>query len=151
VPSQRCCNASAAGPTPGAAAPRVGLVTTGTPTPTRQTLTRAGCLALLAPGGHGRVAATMRAVPVIIPVAFNVFGEDVVFGPGPGDDLSRAIENSVVAFEADHLGDDGRGDWGVHVTGVARTLTGGEDGHRFRLSSEIITGWHAIGAGSVSG
>ena len=86
----------------------------------------------------------MRAVPVIIPVTFDIFGEDVVFGPGPGDNLARAIANSVVAFEADHLASDGHADWGVHVTGVARMLRGGEDAHGFRLSSEIITGWPAV-------
>jgi hypothetical protein len=85
----------------------------------------------------------MRAVPVIIPVSFKVFGEDVMFTPGPGDGLSRAIANSVVAFETDHLGGDGGARWDVHVTGVARRLAGGEDAHGFRLSSEVIAGWRA--------
>ena len=97
----------------------------GTPRPalTRQSLDRAACLELLAPGGHGRVAATMRAVPVIIPVTFTLFGEDLMFSPGSGPDVARAVADSVVAFETDAIGPDGCAVWDVHVTGVARTLT----------------------------
>lgn len=105
------------------------------------TLARAACLALLAPGGHGRVAATMRAVPIIIPVTFVILGEDVVFSPGVGPGLSRAVADSVVAFEADQVGSDGQALWEVHVTGVARALTQTTNAPDFRLSSEIIAGW----------
>jgi nitroimidazol reductase NimA-like FMN-containing flavoprotein (pyridoxamine 5'-phosphate oxidase superfamily) len=127
---------STTSPTPDASAP--GLVAF-----TRQPLARAACLALLAPGGHGRIASTMRAVPVIIPVTFSLFGDDIVFSPGLGDGLSRAIANSVVAFGTDHVGSDGRAIWNVHVTGVARPLAHGRQAPGFRLSSEIITGWQA--------
>lgn len=108
----------------------------------RQSLTRAACLALLAPGGHGRVAATMRAVPVIIPVRFALAGDDVVFSPGPGEHLVRAVANSVVAFETDHVGPDGLASWGVHVTGVATTMATQEGREaRFRLSCDVLSGW----------
>ncbi|MDQ6614653.1 MAG: pyridoxamine 5'-phosphate oxidase family protein [Actinomycetota bacterium] len=110
---------------------------------TRQPLTRAACLALLALGGDGRVAATKRSLPIIIPVRFTLFGDDIVFSPGPGESLSPAIANSVVAFQADHIGSDGTALWGVHVTAVARTLADGPEAPTFRLSSEIITGWRA--------
>jgi nitroimidazol reductase NimA-like FMN-containing flavoprotein (pyridoxamine 5'-phosphate oxidase superfamily) len=113
--------------------------------PTRRPLTRAVCLALLAPGGHGRVAATMRAVPIIIPVSFTLVGEDIVFRPGMGEGLSRAVADSVVAFEADHVGSDGRATWGVHVTGMARTFTRASHAPDFRLSTEIVTGWREGG------
>jgi hypothetical protein len=82
----------------------------------------------------------MRAVPVIIPVRFIVFGEDVIFTPGPGAGVSRAIEDAVVAFETDGLGDDGRPLWEVHVTGVARAFTQAPRASAFRLSAEIMTG-----------
>jgi nitroimidazol reductase NimA-like FMN-containing flavoprotein (pyridoxamine 5'-phosphate oxidase superfamily) len=111
----------------------------------RQSLTRAACLELLARGGHGRVAATMRAVPIIIPVSFKLLGEDVIFSPGLGEGLSRAIANSVVAFETDEVGSDGRALWDVHVTGVARTFTDAKEAPGFRLPSEIVTGWRAGG------
>jgi len=110
---------------------------------TETSLTRAACLALLAPGGRGRVAATMKAAPIIIPVTFSLFGEDVVFSPGGSDVLSRAVKNSVVAFETDHVDGDGRTVWDVHVTGVAGTFAGEGEQPGFRLSSEVMTGWRA--------
>jgi hypothetical protein len=94
----------------------------------------------------------MRAVPIIIPVTFALLGEDVVFNPGSGEGLARAVANSVVAFETDHVGPDGDALWAVHVTGMARTLScegsGGSEGSDaqapvFRLSSELISGSRA--------
>ena len=109
--------------------------------PPRRSLNRAACLELLAPGGHGRVAATMRAVPVIIPVTFTLFGEDIMISPGAQPDMARAVAGAVVAFETDAIGPDGCAVWDVHVTGVARTLTPDTEPRRFRLSSEVISGW----------
>jgi nitroimidazol reductase NimA-like FMN-containing flavoprotein (pyridoxamine 5'-phosphate oxidase superfamily) len=130
-----------AGTTPNAEAPGAGALSQ--QTVARQSLSRADCLALLAPGGHGRVAATMRAIPIIIPVSFAVFGEDIVFSAAGVQDAAQAVTNSVVAFEVDHIGSGGRARWDVHVTGVARTVTGEPATPSFRLSSEIMTGWRA--------
>jgi uncharacterized protein len=124
-------------------APKLGIMVPIRDLSTRRPLTRASCLALLGPGGHGRVAATMRAVPVIIPVSFTLFGEDLVLRLGLEADLSRAVSNSVVAFETDHVGSDGLLRWGVHVTGVARRLSDESVEPSFRLSSEIATGWRS--------
>jgi hypothetical protein len=85
----------------------------------------------------------MRAVPIIIPVRFVLFGADVVLSPGPGAGLSRAIEDAVVAFETDGIGDDGRPLWDVHVTGVARAFNEAPGLFGFRLSTEIMTGWQS--------
>jgi len=130
---------ASAGPTPDAAEAG-GLAPGPRGGPARIPLGRAACLALLAPGGHGRVAATMRAVPIIVPVSFTLIGEDVAFSPGLGEGLTRAIANSVIAFEADEVLPDGRRHWEVHVTGVARKLVHGAAASSFRLSSEIIVG-----------
>jgi hypothetical protein len=118
----------------------------------RESISRSECLALLASGGHGRVAASMRAVPVILSVRFALLGDDLAFSPGQGDDLARAVTNSVIAFETDHVDAQGLPQWGVHVTGVARASTGSPEGPptddaenlRFRLSPEIIWGWRAV-------
>jgi uncharacterized protein len=113
----------------------------------RESLSRSDCLALLAPGGQGRVAATTRAIPIIIPVTFSLVDEDVVFVVGREDGLdglAGAVANSVVAFETDPVGSEGHSRWYVHVTGVATTsheaATPG-----FRLSTEIVSGWRALG------
>jgi len=111
----------------------------------RRSLSRDDCLDLLAPGGRGRVAATMKAAPVIIPVTFALLGEDVVVRPRPSDGLSRALTNAVVAFETDDVDSDGRTRWEVHVTAVAGTHIGEGGVAGFRLSSEIMTGWRATG------
>jgi nitroimidazol reductase NimA-like FMN-containing flavoprotein (pyridoxamine 5'-phosphate oxidase superfamily) len=98
---------------------------------------------MLTPGGHGRVAATMGAIPIIVPVTFTLCGENVIFVPGPAAAIARAVADSVVAFETDHLGSDGRTDWEVHVTGVASALSGQTEAPEFRLSSELLTGWRS--------
>jgi nitroimidazol reductase NimA-like FMN-containing flavoprotein (pyridoxamine 5'-phosphate oxidase superfamily) len=115
----------------------------GTPRPALAPLSldRADCLKLLAAGGRGRVAATMRAVPVIIPVTFTLSGEDVLFSPDSGPDVVRAVADAVVAFETDAIGSDGRAVWDVHVTGVAKSLSSGTEPPHFRLSSEVMSGW----------
>jgi nitroimidazol reductase NimA-like FMN-containing flavoprotein (pyridoxamine 5'-phosphate oxidase superfamily) len=125
---------------PGASAP--GAEGSSGPAP-RRSLSRKGCLALLAAGGHGRVAASMRAIPVIIPVSFTLVGDEVVFKHGYGEALTPAVAGSVIAFETDHLGSDGRTEWEVHVTGVATTLSKRTEACGFRLSSQIVTGWQA--------
>jgi uncharacterized protein len=115
------------------------------PATSRESLSRADCLALLAPGGRGRVAATSRAVPIIIPVTFSLLGEDVVFVLGREDGrdaLARAVANSVVAFETDQVGSDGHSRWDVHATGVATTCREAAT-PGFRLSTEIVSGWRA--------
>jgi hypothetical protein len=89
------------------------------------------------------VAATMRAVPVIIPVTFTASGDDVVFSPGCGEGLAHAVADSVIAFETDRVGVDGRVLWEVHVTGVARRVTSDVTASEFRLSSEIVSGWRS--------
>ncbi len=118
-------------------------------TPARQSLTRADCLALLAPGGRGRIAASMRAVPVIIPVHFVLCGDDVVFNPSSAGSsvatVSRAVADCVVAFETDDEQADGRPAWDVHVTGVATAFSSDTPPAGFRLSSELIYGWRAGG------
>ncbi|MCU1456469.1 MAG: pSRTUE45c [Actinomycetia bacterium] len=106
-------------------------------------LTRRDALDLLLAGGRGRVAATRRAVPIIIPVTFGVVDDDVVFSPEAGEGRDQAITDAVVAFETDKLGADGHTEWEVHVTGVARVLDDATGLHRFRLSSPVVTGWRS--------
>lgn len=110
-------------------------------TAARRALTRGACLRLLSPGGHGRVAATAKAVPVIILVSFALSGEDIVFRPTVGDGSSPVLADTVVAFETDELGPDRRAVWDVHVTGVAQLI--GDDAlpFAFRLPSDVMGGW----------
>jgi len=121
-----------------------------------EVLSRDECVALLAPGGVGRVAVTMRALPVILPVGFSLVGEDVVFDTSAGTRLAAAVAGAVVAFEADDVDPTGRA-WSVCVTGVAIPLDdpglpdvvripvwppGDQhpDRQLMRISSQIVTG-----------
>ncbi len=113
------------------------------PLSARRPLSRVDCLTLLATGGHGRIAASMRAVPVILPVTFVMSGNDVVFDPGQAVGVSRAVTNCVIAFETDHVGSDGRAEWDIHVTGVASQDQQQTSAPTFRLSTEILAGWRA--------
>ncbi|MCU1455697.1 MAG: hypothetical protein JWN46_3843 [Acidimicrobiales bacterium] len=110
---------------------------------TRTALGRRACLALLAPGGHGRVAASTRALPISVPVQFEMVGEDVVFTLGVDEAISRAVAGSVVAFGTGHAGGGVRPAWDVHVTGVASSLGGPSPRPGFRLSSAVVSGWQA--------
>jgi uncharacterized protein len=106
------------------------------------TLTRDECLALLGSVTVGRVALSVDALPVILPVAFCMDGDRVVFGLDPsgtviggravGERGIEALDGAIVAFEADALG-SGYGDgWSVLVRGAARCLTSPEDLDRCR-------------------
>lgn len=78
-------------------------------------------LALLAQGSLGRVAATMGALPVILPVRYGTLDGDIVFRAGAGREL-RAIDGSIIAFQADSVAGDDSG-WHVLVVGPSHEMT----------------------------
>jgi hypothetical protein len=84
-------------------------------------LDREQCLSLLAPGGLGRIAINVGALPAILPVRFALEGDRIVLCVAAGGTLDRATQGAVVAFEADESNADG--EWSVMVTGIARVLT----------------------------
>ncbi len=87
-----------------------------------EVLAREECLDLLRTSTLGRVAATIAALPVVLPVNYGVLGGDVVFRTGVGTKLATAVTNAVVAFEVDQVGSDRTG-WSVLVTGIASEVT----------------------------
>lgn len=103
-----------------------GLVASDVPPPPPRSeglevLPRQECLRLLAPGGLGRVAVSVGALPTVLPVHFALVGEDVVFPAVSGGELDMAVRDAVVAFEADHI--DPATGWSVVVTGVATEVS----------------------------
>jgi hypothetical protein len=82
-----------------------------------EVLSRAECMRLLATASMGRVAASVGALPTVIPVPFAVLGEAVAFPAVPGGQLDTAVRGAVVALEADHV--DPTTGWSVVVTGIA--------------------------------
>ena len=79
------------------------------------------CLRLLAGERLGRVAITVKALPVILPVRFALDGDEIVFRAPLGGVLAEATRHAVIAFEADGS-EPGGGSWSVLATGLARHL-----------------------------
>ncbi|MCU1453209.1 MAG: hypothetical protein JWN46_1355 [Acidimicrobiales bacterium] len=109
-------------------------------------LDRGSCLALLAPGGHGRIAATTRALPINVPVLFEMSGEDVMFTLSADQAIARSVGGSVVAFATGEAGVDGHRAWDVQITGVAAPLGHVSRRRKFRLSSAVVSGWRSTEA-----
>ena len=119
------------------------------------------CKNLLASAAIGRVAITMSALPVILPVNFTVLDDDIVFLTGEGTKLRAALEQAVVAFEVDDFDIPMRTGWSVLAVGVAceitdedelaqvrkldlRPFAGGDRTHYVRIRPEFYSGRRII-------
>jgi len=88
-------------------------------------LERADCLLLLTTVPVGRVAVTVDALPVILPVNFAVSTSgQIVFATGDGQKVRGALDNAVIAFEADAFDAVTRTGWSVLVQDRAQVLSG---------------------------
>lgn len=86
-------------------------------------LDRAECLRLLGQMTFGRIAVTIGALPVILPVNFRLVDDRIVFRTNPGSKLDAATAGSVVSFEVDSIDPVSHTGWSVVVTGVAAEIT----------------------------
>jgi len=109
-------------------------------------LDRQQCLDYLSAGGLGRVAVNVGALPAILPVQFALDDEQVVFSVGVGTVLDRATRDAVVAFESDGVELDGRCQWSVAVTGIARHRAEDEQLGR---SPVVTPGWAHLEAPAI--
>lgn len=120
-------------------------------------LSRDACFARLAEHRIGRLALSVNALPTIVPVRYAVIGHELLIGEVAEASIVSALENSVVAFEADTVENAGGAGWVVCVVGKAtevvdtatiaklRSLpagTGGSAprGRYFRVTTERVTG-----------
>jgi nitroimidazol reductase NimA-like FMN-containing flavoprotein (pyridoxamine 5'-phosphate oxidase superfamily) len=91
------------------------------------------CLALIAPGGVGRIAYTSRSGLAVLPVNYALQDGAIVFRTaehGPLDeDLRTGISDAdyKVAFEIDSIDAVGRQGWSVLIQGPAHHVTGAEE------------------------
>lgn len=91
------------------------------------------CLALITPGGIGRIAYTGRTGPIVLPVNYALQEGAIVFRTavdGPLDeDLRTGIADAEyrVAFEIDSFDPATREGWSVLVQGPAHHVTGDEE------------------------
>lgn len=100
-----------------------------------EVLDRDECLGLLATARLGRIAITSGALPVILPVNFRLFGDEILFRTGRGTKLDAATQGAVVAFEVDAMDPLEHTGWSVLVTGVARQV--GDDEISERLAGRV--------------
>lgn len=102
------------------------------------TLSPAECLALLRPGGIGRVSLSIGALPAIFPVHYRVVDDDIVFrAPADHGSAPGTLDGTVIAFEADEFDPADDGGWSVLVVG--RVESAAEPGFT-RVPSERISG-----------
>jgi uncharacterized protein len=83
------------------------------------------CWDLLRASTVGRVGLSVKALPVILPVNYQVVGDKVRFWTGPGLKLQSAQTRTVVAFEVDGFSEPSRTGWSVLAVGLAVEVTDG--------------------------
>jgi nitroimidazol reductase NimA-like FMN-containing flavoprotein (pyridoxamine 5'-phosphate oxidase superfamily) len=105
------------------------------------------CLHLLASATLGRIALSVDALPVILPVNFLLDAGRILIRTGKGTKLDAALENAVVAFEVDDIEPFDHGGWSVCVTGVAREVHDSAD--LARIASLPLAHWTPNGLGHV--
>jgi nitroimidazol reductase NimA-like FMN-containing flavoprotein (pyridoxamine 5'-phosphate oxidase superfamily) len=89
----------------------------------------------------GRVALTLKALPVIIPVNYCLVGDSVVFGAMAGSSLSTAAEGAIAAFQADSYDETNRSGWSVMGVGPALHLHDAETLGRLDLKGDLPEPW----------
>ncbi|MGE5290418.1 MAG: pyridoxamine 5'-phosphate oxidase family protein [Micromonosporaceae bacterium] len=97
-------------------------------------------------GAHvGRIVYSDHALPAVQPVNFVVDDEAVIFRAAEGSRLARAVENAVVAFEADEYDPDAGTGWSVAVVGKCEAVS--EPREVSRLSGLVPLHWAPVGEG----
>jgi len=84
---------------------------------------REECLQLLGTQVLGRIGVTVDALPVVLPVNYQLFDGELIIQTERDGRLAEATANTVVAFEIDHVEEDGQGSWSVTITGIATEVT----------------------------
>ena len=99
------------------------------------------CLRLLGGATLGRVALSIGALPVVLPVNFILDDGDVVLRTSSGSKLDAALAEAVVAFEVDEYDPVYHAGWSVLLTGRATVIT--EPGELDRLRQLPLRPWAA--------
>lgn len=98
-------------------------------------LDRQECLRLLAQVPIGRIVYTDGALPAVLPVNFSLDHDfSVLLRTAAASHLARAVDNAVVAFEADQFDLAARTGWSVIVTGRATLVTDPREYERLSTS-----------------
>ncbi len=88
------------------------------------------CWELLATASVGRLALSVRALPLIVPVQYYLDGRRLAVCLGHHELPERALDETVIAFAADSIDPVTRSGWSVQVQGrsvIPRGLRIGTD------------------------
>ena len=113
-----------------------------------EVLDRMECLRLLGQATVGRIAVTVGALPVILPINFRVIEDRIVFRTGIGSKLHAATDNAVVAFEVDEIEMLSHSGWSVTVTGTSRAIT--DPAELASIDVDSIPRWAPMGLDRVA-
>jgi hypothetical protein len=122
-----------------------------------QVLSEAECHDLLASASFGRMALTIRALPVVMPVNYGYLGGSVILGMGDGPARRAVAEENVIALGVDSANFTDVF-WAVLAIGKATEVTdpsqtaqyqslgladptGTAASHYLRLQPDILTGY----------
>lgn len=81
------------------------------------------CLHLLGSATLGRIVLSVNALPAAFPVNYRLRGDTILFRTGPGTKLSRALEVTIVGFQADHVDPATGTGWSVLAIGSATLVS----------------------------
>jgi nitroimidazol reductase NimA-like FMN-containing flavoprotein (pyridoxamine 5'-phosphate oxidase superfamily) len=128
-------------------------------------LDRRESMRLPATAAIGRIVHTRQALPAVLPVNFCLDHDGaVVLRTSAASELARAVDGTVVAFEADEVDRATRTGWSVVVTGAAEVVADPEEHRRpatagprswvavparqevfLRIRPELVTGREVVG------
>jgi len=104
------------------------------------------CWDLLKTVSVGRLAISMNALPAILPVQYAVDAGELIACLGHYAIPHAAVDDTVVAFAADHLGSADQGGWSVQLQGRASVPSKPVDcaqptpGQLIRITPVTLTG-----------
>lgn len=115
-----------------------------------QTMTAAECRRLLTTCEIGRVAISVGALPLVLPVQYSLHGDQLLLRTPGHHEVSDSIQGQVVGFQSDRLDLDHGVGWCVSVTGTVHvahdapmtTAVHGwfSDGVVLALDTDVIVG-----------
>ena len=88
-----------------------------------ETISEEECLLLIGSAAIGRLAISVRALPVVLPVSFALTPDGILIRTGADRKLDQACDQTVVAFEVDGFDPVSQTGWSVLVQGSASVLT----------------------------
>jgi len=109
------------------------------------------CWELLATASVGRLALSVRALPVILPVQYYLTGRRLFVCLGHHEVPERSLSDAVIAFSADAISPATRSGWSVQIQGRSSVSRRGSRGAAceqpaagqiVEIEPATITGYH---------